>query len=706
MERIIAVGDSLNVTTPTNITFGAFHIGDYRVPYFTSVMRAQQADEYLNLVTDDPKYARQDWKIEELFQREISYPRIIDIADNYLNPDKANRSPFFNSLTVVLVPNGVSGGQNYHPPAKHDNYEFYIDVGPIGITYYKNDEYAQYPAPGTFGILQWNRDEVYGVAIDGQHRLAALKHLCKHNPHAAKKLFVSIIFLVIDPKVGFLTPPGEKFDSTTYMRSIFIDLNKHSVPVSRARNILLDDLDPMALFVKSLLSPSLAYQKTDRKNEAGFHIGTNGEFATCLPLDIVDWHSEAKSKVDDGPYLTSILGVDWIVNTVLKKCHLLSSLDIITRLDPDDENYYGKLKKTFWKWPISWSSTIRDRLTKCEEHQKPFNLTSQELDSLVDEFVAKWAMPITRLLTTTACYAGLCRFRIEKDIISPQFGQWFQIKTDFQSAKKGKESDYYKHKLDSVVDTLKDEGVLITEFEKDVESIEQNVKANKILFFLVGQRALVYSLIDLLNDKKITQWAEVSEVGLETFEKCVEDFCSYYLVTAINELFSVYSLHSDGLFEKSCKVTRKNYTNEASSLWKEFWAGSLTKRDNPKEMDFSEAAAQRGSKWFTFLAHLYWFLKSNQGDDRITKAWILNSFEDPGLLVELPFGSEITTCFGKLTSHQAQNDAPMEFLAQGYVESPDENPAEVLIAAKAAAKERIGYLCDLFIEAGCLNESL
>ncbi len=702
MEGIKAIGDILHVTDPINVTFGAFHIGDYRVPYFTSVMRAKQADEYLNLVTDDPKYARQDWKIEELFQREISYPRILDIADNYLNPDKANRSPFFNSLTIVLVPNGVSGGGNYHPPAKHENYDLYIDVGPIGITYYQNDVDTQYPAPSTFGVLQWNRDEVYGVAIDGQHRLAALKHLCKHNSHAAKNIFISVIFLIIDPKIGFLIPPTECFDATSYMMSIFIDLNKHSVPVSRARNILLDDLDPMALFVKSLLSPSLAYQKTDQKNEAGFPIGTNGEFATCLPLDIVDWHSEAKSKVDDGPYLSSILGVDWIVNTVLKKCHLLSPLDI-TRLGPDQDNYYGKLKKLFWKWTKSWDSTIKDHLAKCEEQKKPFYLTNQELDELIEEFVAKWSRPITRLLTTTACYSELCRFRIEKKTISPQFGQWFQMEAALKGANRGKESDYYKQKLDIIVETLKDEGVSVGDFEDAVMSIENNIKGNKILFYLVGQRALIYSLIELLNAKKITQWEEMIDVDYNKFKDCQEDFCSYYLVTAINELFSIYSLHSDGFFEKSCKVTEKNYVEEAGSLGKQFWAGSLTKRDNPKEMDFSEAAAQRGAKWFTFLAHLYWFFKTNEEDPRITKTWLLNSFEDPGSLVELPFGSEIASSFGKLTSHQTQNDAPMEFLAQGYVEGVEENPEAVLTGAKAAAKERIGYLCDLFVEAGCLN---
>ena len=50
----------------------------------------------------------------------------------------------------------------------------------------------------------------------------------------------------------------------------------------------------------------------------------------------------------------------------------------------------------------------------------------------------------------------------------------------------------------------------------------------------------------------------------------------------------VFAPGTDGFFEKSCKVTENNYEDEARPLRKEFWAGSLTRRENPEELDFSE----------------------------------------------------------------------------------------------------------------------
>lgn len=701
MSVRVAPGHSLNTTNSIDITIGTFHIGDYRVPFLTSILRAQQAEEYLNLVTDDPKYAQQDWSVEELFQREISYGRAIDIADSYLNPDRAKRPPFFDSLTVVLVPNDLSEGQRYNPPEKHASYENFKTIGPIGITYSLKDPEGDYPAANSFGKLQWNRDEVCAVAIDGQHRLAAIKHLCEHNRTAAKNLYISILFIIIDRDIGFLTPDTSIFNPIKYMRSIFVDLNKHAVSVSRARRILLDDFDPMALFVRGLVSPSLDFKESGEINDDYIPIGENKEFYNCLPLDIVDWHSESKSKVDEGPYLTSILGLDWIVNAVLSKCNnpKLSPIDI-SKLDPDHEQYYEKLENIFKPWGKSWEAGIEEHLKQCETQERTFILNGEELKNLQKEFCENWGKPITRLLTTTGCYSELVRERIDKEIISPKFGQWYQLKAALQTARPGQEQVYYRSRLDIVVGALKKSGISIRNFENTVAYIDSNIKNNRILFFLVAQRALVYSLIELLNENKIVQWAQATGIGLEDFDDCPYDFCAFYLTKAINSLYSVFSPETDGFFEKSCKVTENNYQDDASDLRREFWAGSLTKRDNPTEMDFSDAAARRGAKWFALIAHLYWFLKRNEGNPRINKQSIIEAVEDDDELEILPFAQELRASFGAIGFVTRYNESPMQFLG-GIIDTIDEEP-EIIFAA---AKERVGYLCDLFIETGLLNNT-
>jgi DGQHR domain-containing protein len=701
MSTRIATGSDLNLTDPLDVTIGSFHIGEYRVPFLTSILRAQQAEEYLDLVTDDPKYAEQDWTVEELFQREISYGRVIDIADNYLDPKRAKRPPFFNSLTIVLVPKEIKKGQSYNPPTKNENYEHFNTTGPIGITYNKKDKDNDYPAANSFGTVQWNREEVYGVAIDGQHRLAAIKHLFKNNRNAARNLYISLIFIIVDPEVGFLIPDGEKFNPTKYMRSIFIDLNKHSVPVSRARNLLLDDLDPMALFVRGLISPSLSYEKTEKVNDQDIPIGTNDEFDNCLPLDIVDWHSESKSKVDEGPYITSILGLDWIVNTTLNKCKYpyLRPIDI-SKLDPDNEKYWDILENTFKTWKLSWREGIKEHLKDCKKQERPFILKREELRNLQKEFKKHWGKPITRLLTTTGCYTELVRKRIDKELISPKFGQWYQLKAAYQTAKPGKEKGYYKQRLDSVEETLKEGGISIKIYQEAVEDIDKSLKKNRILYYLVAQRAVVYSLIELLNSNKIVSWSQETDVGLEKFSECVNDFCAYYLVEALNKLHSVFAPGSDGIFEKNCKVTDKNIQEDAQELRKEYWAGSLTRRDNPLEMDFSDAAARRGAKWFTLISHLYWFLKCNSKNKKITKQIIVDSVEDPDPSEGLPMGDELSYALGSIAAIAKYNDSPMKFLAGAVLDNPDD---EIEIV-NAAAKERVEYLCDLFTEAGMFEK--
>ncbi len=241
-------------TNPIDVTIGAFQSGKFRVPYFSAVISAQSAKDYLKLVIDDPKYAEQDWSVSELFQREISFDRVEEISKNYLNPQHSDRPPFFNSLTVVISPKQNTSSQTFAPPDKHPNYKHHISSGPITISFDKKEQNKKYPAAPSFGILQWNKHEVSAFAIDGQHRLAAIKEALETYNEGLENLSLSILFLIIDPAIGFLVSDKNKFDSTKYMRSIFIDLNKHSVPVSRARNILLDDLDPAALFVWSLVS--------------------------------------------------------------------------------------------------------------------------------------------------------------------------------------------------------------------------------------------------------------------------------------------------------------------------------------------------------------------------------------------------------------------------------------------------------------------
>ncbi len=88
------------------------------------------------------------------------------------------------------------------------------------------------------GQLRWNPREVFAVAIDGQHRLAAIQELGNPTGGQANKFektMIPVILLVLDDRLGYDSPEGHPL--VEVLRNIFIDLNKHAQVVSRARQI-------------------------------------------------------------------------------------------------------------------------------------------------------------------------------------------------------------------------------------------------------------------------------------------------------------------------------------------------------------------------------------------------------------------------------------------------------------------------------------
>jgi DGQHR domain-containing protein len=675
------------MTDPIDVTFGAFQIGPYRVPYAASVLRFQQVAEYLNLVTDDPKYAKQDWSIGELYQREVDQARVLDIADNYLDPERASRPPFFNSLTVVLNPVDGPGGAYSAPPPDPDYLE-QVTVGPIQVSFAVQDDGGGYPKNGTFGRLRWNRDQVYAVAIDGQHRLAALKHLWQNDRRSVTNSDISVIFIVIGEELGFSTPGP--LDSVRLMRSIFVDLNKLAVSVSRARTLLLDDYDPTARCVRELFGPSLAYTPTETMTRTGFRRGTNGEFDDCLPLELVDWHGESKSKVESGPYVTSVLALEWTVGRVLK-ANYPSHRDLRpSEWSPDDDDYYGDLRRKLSTWSRSWEQGLEEAVKECEDTERPFILTHDHLDWLGAEFRATWGQALTRLLTTAGPYHDLARYRVETDTLTPQFGQWFQAVAASQARQnQGKGiREYYEARKSEIEEELRVSGLLVKQFRDIVESIETNLKKDSVFFYLVGQRALTIALIDLVGSRRGDSWAALAGLDLDSYAACFQDLYADYLVQGVNAVYRQGASEKD-VFAKGCRVQREpnRLTEGLSSA---FWAASLVKRDDPDQIDFSDSAAVRGSKWFALIAHLHWFLKVNR--EEVTREVVLESVESPRAIDGLPFAQELTECIGRIIGDESPPNryfqSPMAFL-QG-------NEDWQLEVSQTATRERVSHLLDLF----------
>ncbi len=239
--------DTPHYTELRPMLWGSFNLSHTSIPYYQAVITLEEAAKELKLVENLPSDLRSKWKLEELFQREIDWERVKhDIVDGYLRrPEKLK---FFNSLTVALLPIdekkmlATGYGETPRMPELREALQKapwqVNNVG--GVQIITNNK-----SPN--GYIRWDPKRIFPATIDGQHRLASLQTLFNDGnlPSTALETKLSIIFLVLDPRVGFdiskMNLSKEENAVLTVVREVFIDLNKHAEEVNRSRRILLDD---------------------------------------------------------------------------------------------------------------------------------------------------------------------------------------------------------------------------------------------------------------------------------------------------------------------------------------------------------------------------------------------------------------------------------------------------------------------------------
>lgn len=310
IDDIISENDKPHYTELRPILHGFYNLSQVRIPYFQGLMSLEEVSKELRLVEDLPADLRSQWRLEELFQREIDWGRVKhDIVSGYLRrPEKLK---FFNALTVALLPltDGKLLASEYGDAQALPELRASLAKDPWKVT---NAGRVQLVLNNSspHGYIRWDPKRIFAATIDGQHRLAALQMLYGNGnlSTAALDTKISVIFLVLDPRAGFdfkhLTrSPGEN-PILTVVREVFIDLNKHAREVRRSRRILLDDQEIESRCLRGLLAPCVG-QKADGR----------------LPLGIVHWqHNEsAKFNVGEktGPFITTVELLYSIIQDIL-----------------------------------------------------------------------------------------------------------------------------------------------------------------------------------------------------------------------------------------------------------------------------------------------------------------------------------------------------------------------------------------------------
>jgi DGQHR domain-containing protein len=540
------------LTPPAVFLRGEFSLWKYSIPYFSTVMSLAFVAKQFSLIEDIPEAERLEWSIEELFQRDISWHRIEEELVKYLKNE--NQAQFFNSLTIALLPrHGQGFGGTYEVKKSYSaiadpGLDEPLQIGGIQLQYYK----------GTLGAgkLRWDVDEIIGVAVDGQHRLAAIKAVSMYfKPEQLQKSHVPILLLIPHKTVGFIEPPfaDGKSQPASTLRRIFIDLNKNARPVTRTRNILLDDQDVISVCTRSLIAQRLSEKPEDHR----------------LPLAAVDWISENKNKFEQGPFVTNILLLHDIVDRLIE----------MPKMEEWDEDDVDKIRKRFidkFQPNEQQLEDLMSQVQRCYNQELPLSFLPAEIAIFQILFNKEWAPYLYRLYSELSPYRQLLVYGKEHGLHKPQFFNLYANREIFSGDQAEKHAALIKNTI--IQDDPKwNEN---NNYVQPLKYIDEVIKDDSWAFKVVFQKALFRSFLALCE-----QDAEFFPDVDDRFER--RDKFTTRWIEAVNSLF-----------EKGLGVVDFTFSRPAEK----FWLGIGLRGE---DIDFTAAATNRIARWLDAWVCLY-----------------------------------------------------------------------------------------------------
>lgn len=522
---------------------GSVSLWNYSIPFFTTNVPLVFAEKYFKLFEELPQSDTAEWTLEELFQRDISWDRVDNEILPYLN--SPTRPQFFNALTVALMPSHTDSlGGDFGPAVglpriPGDGLGAAIGMGGVQIQFYDSDVDQVSGA----GKLRWATDRVDAVAVDGQHRLAAIKRFVKEaNRERWDGASVPVIFLIADERVGFKTPHAKSDASRTVsaLRSVFIDLNKNAKPVSPSRTILLDDLSIVSVATRSLMGRSLG--------------DTND--AERIPLSLIDWMTD-RNKIEDGPFLTTVTLLHEAVR------HLLAVPDL--QMDEDD-NSVSKVERwldaTLPVEDVGAREEILAQVRQCARLQTRLSWLPDQIKILQQSFEAQWRPHLRSLLREYAPYAELWSYAEGNGLLGPQFVNLY-VSQEIMPAKSGQER---RKRLEEAAKQHEPGWSMAKRYDLPLAAID-DIKKGGWAYKVVFQRALFRAFINVVRSPNLYSRQTTSREGI------TEAFVTY-----------LNALHEERLDQVYATI-KKEY----------FWAGSGLSADDT--IEFTNAGAERLRAW-------------------------------------------------------------------------------------------------------------
>ena len=262
--------------------YGEFGSGSGLQAFYLQSAISPPTLDKISLISDIPGSDR--WPIRELFQRDVDRERVTTGLLPYLRD--AGRIKFFNPLTLTVLPMDSTDGSvlNQMPrviqSTSNDDGGNWFVLERSG--YYRIRWIEHHPE---YARLEWNDNRSRLVAIDGQHRLFALKRL-QADPSTSSRRQEFLQWRIPVVVVSFRATEGREDPPSVLdvVRSIFVYINKEAQTVNAAREILLSDESICAVCTQEVLQHS----------HANDTLPPGRHDTSRMPLLFYDWRGEER----------------------------------------------------------------------------------------------------------------------------------------------------------------------------------------------------------------------------------------------------------------------------------------------------------------------------------------------------------------------------------------------------------------------------
>lgn len=334
--------------------------------------------EKIWLLEDIPGSER--WPVRDLFQREVDLDRVTGSLLKYL--ESKDRIRFFNPLTLTILPMDRRGRgvlrqmERVVEGSTQEAGHSWRTLERKG--FYRLRWIEDHPENA---LLEWNERRSRIVAIDGQHRLSALKRL-ERRPREDTFFDwrVPIVVVSFRTSEARAEPPGV----LEVVRSIFVDINTEAREVNEARQVLLNDKSVNCVAAQELLDRAHSNDLLDGKKRR----------RESVPLLFFDWRGHEQ----DGKPVLSRAAVKSIgeVRSWFEAYLLGEDYCDYQRETLDIDNAHPVLKRAFERQMLSFDGSKRMRRRLGEqvlpafsyllENFEPYRRYIQALRDLEDEY--------------------------------------------------------------------------------------------------------------------------------------------------------------------------------------------------------------------------------------------------------------------------------------------------------------------------------